>query len=283
MRGRKHPLEIFRENGGEFATRRSARPVGSSPERAPDAAPEAAEESSPRPEPRAERRSEPADPRKPRRTWDVRAAQAAGRTPAPRGASKPARRAGSTPLWRAVAIVAGLVLVVGAAYALKLWPAVLRGFSGQGTPLQKSSSFLENWRDPTLPPARGTEADSTHDGHGVADGSESGRADGPEDHAARPASAVETWLVVQSAKHAKDDKKWIELFRPDKKKLEAALGSEFPGMSVQLLESPKGDEGMLCVGPGATPDDPALERLKTKVRALGTGFDTATVRKFKKR
>src|SRR5262245_57069640 len=109
MRGRKHPLEVFRQNGRSFQTLRDESPAEESEPERP--------RRSLRPRPaRPERSERPAPPREPtperapaateRRAWDVRPKlQRAG--PGLRGA-----RALALPLPRVMVVLAGLVLVV---------------------------------------------------------------------------------------------------------------------------------------------------------------------------
>ncbi len=257
MRGRKHPLEVFRSNGREFVTRRED----------------------------LERNESEAVPRT-RRSWDARVPREPVRTavaPVPVAESPPRR---SVPLLRVAAVLAGLVLLVGTTYALRLWPFAPEGAEGTGpSPLQRIQSI---WRDPTIePPADPAASSSQQDGEKAIDRNASGGGAGSKEAtAAKARQDVEYWVVAASVKLTPEMKKndaWKERFKPDQQRLERALGKEFPTVKTQrCYADAKHDDVLLRLGPAAAADEPTLVRVLARVRALGGSFKDATIKAFRK-
>jgi len=281
MRGRKHPLEVFRENGREFRTRGD---VSSPP--AEEAARARPEEGAPRrgagrrslrpPAPRAPAADESSVAPPERRRWDVRAPRFAERL----ASAAQARRALSMPLARAATLLAGLVLVVGAAYALALWP--FAPGDGDGEPRSPLRRIQSIWRDPLAAREGGTAAREPDEGSASV---ESSAQEGGPPSVRRTDPDVTWWVVAASTKlpaDAKRDDALLKRFRPDKERLTKALGSELAGMTIQTCYGSRSrDDALLRVGPASAADDPALLRVLAKVRDLKGSFKDANIRAFR--
>lgn len=250
MRGRKHPLEIFRESGRSFVTREGGparvEPAEGAAERREvrgaflaRARAVAAEREGRRPPP--DEGGEAPDvprPRAPRRSWS-------------------SSGAASVPVGRVALVLATLVLVVGAAYALRLGPFAPADGSGSG------ASRYALWRNAPPEPEEPAEAGAT-----------------PESAAAD----VEWWVLAASEKLTTDERRatWKERFGHDKQRIAKALGEEFPGLRIERATDPQQTEALLRVGPAAAADDPTLQAALARVRGLGGGFASAHVKKFRK-
>jgi hypothetical protein len=300
MGARKHPLEIFRQNGRTFVAQDEApseelaaemrRGVkGAYLERARELDPD-----------RFRRRPMPVAPApegetagenpsvhgetataSPKRTWKVR--------PVP--ANRPGDEgSGSLPLARVGGLlVAALVLIGASTYALGLWPFAPNGVEGDGSRALKNSRLLPDWLNPTersSEPTGGTPPEGAAGRQGTPDdGGGASPTAGATREAAGAATNVEYWLLAASEKLNTEEKRkdWKQRFGQDKQRVVKALGDEFPGLRIQVCASDaKATEGLLRVGPGTTADDPALLRALTKVRALGGSFSDAFVKKFRK-
>ena len=297
MRGRKHPLEVFRDSGRQFQTQSDGRPAAEPAKAA--AKPETLAA-------RSEGRdsSAPLPTRPTPRSWDARDVRIARAGPAPSraaagGAAAADRSRRAPPSLTTVAVVlGGLVLLAGGAYAFKLWHPAENGSQGTTVPPLKRSS-REEWRDPLLPGEPGG-ADANHgaDTNQKKNGNQgvspdrrvgAGRenAAGPDaERTAAPSSDTEPWVLVACVKLTTETLRstWKEKFKPDQERLLKLLGDEFPGMKVQLVKSKGGkgtdDDGMLRIGrSGLTEADAELTRLLTRVRTL---FKDAYLKKFKK-
>ena len=297
MRGRKHPLEVFRENGRTFQTRRDAasrespespESIGSEPDEPP--------RRSLRPRPPRPATREPASPRaapapivaeeKPpaRRTWDARPKlQRAG--PGLRGAT-----ALSLPLPRVMVVLAGLVLVVGAAYALRLWPFASEGASGQD-PVSLQSPLRWLWPDRRAETGtEGAAADGAGDGARPEDdrsGSEQTQTGREVENgsASRPVPAIEYWVLVASVKLTAEEAKSgarNDRFKPDQEKIQKALAKQFPWMRTEIcFGSAKREDMLLRVGPAAAADDAELLKLRDKIQALDPHFKDAYIKPYR--
>jgi hypothetical protein len=269
MRGHKHPLEIFRQNGQSFPTRDGAAP--------------------PPPAPRAEVVGAPeiqiqpkrfAKPRKPQPSL----ARSADVDPRPLAPARSRRGC------LVVTIVfAGLVLLVGAAYAVGLWPFAKGGTPGSGgLALSHERSFLTDW----MQKDRGEQP-----GGGDAKGADDARRDASHDAAAPPAKAGEHaadaksapreyWVVVASVTLSEADrrKKPAELkakFANEEKRLKKELGARLDGFEIQpVFTNAKKEEMVLRIGRGATQDDKKLVDLRDRVKSLGGSFKDATIRGY---
>jgi len=300
MGARKHPLEIFRQNGRTFVAqdevtseavaaemRRGVK--GAYLERARELDPDRFRSRpmpvAPAPEgeaggetPMAGREPAPAAPH---RTWRVRP------VPANRPGDEVSR---SLPLARVGGLLAAALVLVGAStYALGLWPFAPNGVEGDGSRALKNSRLLPDWLTPN---ERSNEPTG-----GKAPEGEAGRQGAPDDgggasptagatrEAANAAANVEYWLLAASEKLNTEEKRkdWKQRFGQDKQRVVKALGDEFPGLRIQVCASDaKATEGLLRVGPGTAADDPALQRALIKVRALGGSFSDAFIKKFRK-
>jgi hypothetical protein len=276
MRGHKHPLEIFRQNGQSFPTRDGQAP--------------------PPPAPRAEVVGAPLIQIQPKRLVKPRGGR---RTPTlatsadldPRPLKRPSNRRG-----RAVALAsAGLVLLVGVTYAVGLWPFARGGSPGTGgLPLSRGErSFLTDWmqKDRGDQPGGG-EANGPDgarrgpSGDGGAAPTKSGEkpADGAAG-ASKPA-AREYWVVVASVTLTEADRKkkpaeLKALFANEEKRLKKGLGARLDAFEMQpIFTSQKKEEMVLRIGRGATQDDPRLIDLRDRVKSLGGSFKDATIRGY---
>jgi hypothetical protein len=276
MRGRKHPLEIFRQNGDEFLTlrngqeaaRRSAKPVRE--EREPPREAEEPAAASPPPGKKAKREIVMA------RSGAVQRRAAGG-----------GRRVG-----RWLFALGGLVLVAGLAYAVKL-----RFFRGSGAPsshdvtLQRDEAIQSKWPDHALPQQAG-ESPAAGRESSVGDAAAAGKS--PKEAAAKaPPKASEKkreyWIVVASVKLSEQERgKNVaelrkELFKNEEQKLHRGLDAEIDrlGFRVQTVAiNQKAGEYVLRVGCGASADDPNLKALLAKVAGLGGTFKKATIRDY---
>jgi hypothetical protein len=180
-------------------------------------------------------------------------------------------------------VALGLVILVGAAYALSLWPFTPNGALGDGHPALKSSespsSFLTSW----LKPHERDSSAETNVGKGEAADERNAVAVPGSESAAAPAN-VEFWVLAASEKlTAVTRKTWAQRCEPDKQRLRMALGEEFPGLRVQSCTAgADGSVGLLRLGPAASETDPTLLRALGKVRALGDGFAQAYIKQFRK-
>jgi len=272
MRGHKHPLEIFRQNGQTFPTRDGAAP--------------------PPPAPRAEVVGAPeiqiqpkrfAKPRKPQPSL----ARSADLDPRPLAPARSSR--GGLVL---ALVSAGLVLLVGVTYAVGLWPFAKGGTPGQGgLALSHERSFLTDW----MQKDRGEQP-----GGGDAKGADDARRDASPDAAAPPApnakggeraadarqAAREYWVVVASVTLSEADrrKKPAELkakFANEEKRLKKELGARLDGFEIQpVFTNAKKEEMVLRIGRGATQDDKKLIDLRDRVKSLGGSFKDATIRGY---
>src|SRR5215510_5808959 len=164
MRGHKHPLEIFRQNGQSFPTRDGETP--------PPPAPRAEVVGAPPIEIQPRRFSKP---RKPQPSL-ARSADVDPRPLAP----QPSHRGFAVAL--ALASV-GLVLLVGVTYAVGLWPFAKGGEPGAGgLPLSNARSFLTDWKQ---------KDQGEQPGGGDAAGPDGARHDGPGSGVAPTAKAGE--------------------------------------------------------------------------------------------
>jgi hypothetical protein len=281
MRGRKHPLEVFRQSGRQFLTQRSeAERAGNREDEARRLARRASQRRSLRPA-SADGETEEGALAPPRRQpWDVRA----GDADASRKAAR-ARRALSMPLWRVGALLGGLVLLVGGAYALGLWPFALEGVDGETrSPLQRFQSI---WRDPTVAPEPGAPVSGASERPATSATDRSEPRGGGEVVGARPQPEIEYWVVAASLKLTPDLKKgdaWRKRFEPDKERLQRALGDRFPGMKIQTCYGDKKREDVLLrAGCAASADDPALQKLLAAAKAPPANFKDAVIRAFKAR
>jgi hypothetical protein len=298
MGARKHPLEIFRQNGRTFVAQDEApseelaaemrRGVkGAYLERARELDPDRFR---PRPMPVAptaegegagESPNTTPDPAlaAPRRTWRVRP------VPANRPGDEGSR---SLPLARVGLVAAVLVLVGASTYALGLWPFTPNGVEGDGSRALKNSRLLPDWLTPNERSNEPTGGKAPDGDTGLQGTPEQGGGASPASatrEAAGAATNVEYWLLAASEKLNTEDKRkdWKQRFGQDKQRVVKALGDEFPGLRIQVCASDaKATEGLLRVGPGTTADDPALQRALTKVRALGGSFSDAYIKKFRK-
>ncbi len=274
MRGRKHPLEIFRQSGSSFVTQDGSVPTSSLDGAAGQARPALTQ----RPvrgaylERVREMKPPPAPAPPPRRSWVAKQPS----TPPPPKST--AAKAGALPLWGLGAGLAALVLLVGGAYAFKLWYAGPKGTPGSGNPQ------LSHWRDPL------EDGPLPSDGRSAADSIVQER-DGTA--AAAGSAGVEFWVLAASGKLTTKEASekqttkercdlWQARFSQDKKRLAKALKDEFLGMTIQLSTADNAKEAMLRIGPAATEDDPILKRVEATVRGLGGGFEGALIKKYKK-
>lgn len=309
MRGRKHPLEIFRDSGRAFLTKPgdptgdgSAAPLpreirGAYLERAREASAERGARRG-----RGERAAAPVRSDGPAEATDLTAGAGEPAAAPQQGAVTPSRHGWDAkaspptarmhlaawsrlPLGRVGAsLAAGLVLLVGVAYALSLWPFAPQDAEGDGSPVLKASnsttSFLPKWLSPHQ---RDEEREAAAAGEAVGDQAGDGAAV-PAPNEAGAAANAEYWVLAASEKLTAATKEtWAERCDSDKQRLRKALGPEFPEMRVQSCTAgAEGNVGLLRIGPASTEDDPALVRALTKVRALGDGFAQAYIKKFKK-
>jgi hypothetical protein len=278
MRGHKHPLEIFRQNGQSFPTRDGAVP--------------------PPPVPRAEVVGAPLIQIQPRRLVKPRSGK---RTPTlatsadidPRPVKRPPARR------RRVAALAsaGLVLLVGVTYAVGLWPFARGGSPGSGgfrlSRGEGERSFLTDWmqKDRGDQPGGGEANGSDGVRHGPSgDGSAAPTKSGekPADGAAKPTAPTtkEYWVVVASATLTEADRKkkpaeLKALFANEEKRLKKGLGARLDAFEMQpIFTSQKKEEMVLRIGRGATQDDPRLIDLRDRVKSLGGSFKDATIRGY---
>jgi len=302
MGARKHPLEIFRQNGRTFVStdevpseavaaemRREVK--GAYLERARELDPDRFRRR-PMPMPVAaasegdETGETPPVPREapaaaPRRTWRVRPVPA--NRPGDEGSeSLPLARVGGL-------LLAGLVLIGASTYALGLWPFARNGVEGDGSRALKNSRFLPEWLNPNersseltggTPPEGNAGRKGTPD-----DGGAASPTAGAAREAATAAANVEYWLLAASEKLNTEQRRkdWKQRFGQDKQRVVKALGDEFPGLRIQLCTSDaQASEALLRIGPATAADDPALLRALTKVRALGGSFSDAFIKKFRK-
>ena len=303
MGARKHPLEIFRQNGRTFVAqdeapseqlaeemRRSVK--GAYLERARELDPDRFRRRPMPGAPAAEGTAEGEEtgetpaarhellPAPPRRTWRVRP------VPANRPGDEATR---SLPLARVGMLVAVLVLVGASTYALGLWPFAPNGVEGDGSRALKSSRLLPDWLTPnerSNEPTGGKapEGDTGTEGTPEHDGAASPTA-GATREAAGAAANVEYWLLAASEKLNTEQRRkdWKQRFGQDKQRVVKALGEEFPGFRIQLCTSDaQASEALLRIGPATAADDPTLQRALTKVRALGGSFSDAFIKKFRK-
>lgn len=269
MRGHKHPLEIFRQNGQSFPTRDGDAP--------------------PPPAPRAEVVGAPEIQIQPKRFAKPRKPQPSLASPAaidPRPlAPAPSRRGGL-----ALALVsAGLVLLVGGTYAVGLWPFARGGSPGSGGfSLSRERSFLPDWQQKD----RGEQP-----GGGDAKGADDARRDASPDAAAPPAkggdpaanaksAAREYWVVVASvtlsdADRKKKPKELLALFANEEKRLRKELGARLDGFEIQpVFTNSKKEEMVLRIGRSTKQDDKKLIDLRDRVKILGGSFKDATIRGY---
>jgi len=292
MRGRKHPLEVFRLSGRAFVTKPQdgIEQVGSGNPEAPSGTGRggrrrslaAAEATASEPEPEVAVKQKPRQTDPARRTWDVRLK---GETDRPVRSERKSTLA--TPLPQVAAVLAGLVLLVGAAYALGLWPFAPTGTAGD-TSLRR---WLRIWGEeqPAETEDREATAPEGVDGAEPTADPEQGptglRADGAGagDAAAKTAVATEYWVVAASVKLTATNRKndaWKESFGSDVQRLQRELGTTFPGMRIQTCKDAKGEGAMVRVGPAPTADDPTLARLHRRIRELGGSFKDARITRF---
>lgn len=270
MRGRKHPLEIFRQNGDAFLTRRDdgrgreAARKEREPPREPD-----------------ERATAAAPPGKP-----------AKRPPVLTRSGGTLRRpvASRRLVLRSAAAVLGLVLVGGLIYAAKL-----RFFSGSGAPsdhgvtLQRDESIQSKWPDHTLP----APADPTPPGDRAGAAAEAA-AKGQKEPAAKapargPEKKREYWIVAASVKLSEQERSKSfqelrkELFKSEEQKLHRTLDADIEkvGFRVQTVAiNQKAGEFVLRVGCAASADDANLKAMLAKVSRLGGSFKNAVIRDY---
>ena len=268
MRGHKHPLEIFRQNGQSFPTRDGETP--------------------PPPAPRAEVVGAPPIEIQPRRFSKPRKPQPSLARSAeiePRPTALPSRRGGLVVALSSV----GLVLLVGVAYAVGLWPFAKGGEPGAGgLPLSNARPFLNDWKqkDQAEQPGGGEAAGADgarHEGtgSGVAPAAKAGERAGGAKAAAR-----EYWIVVASVTLAEADRRkkpaeLMALFASEEKRLRKGLGARLDGFEMQpIFTNAKKEEMVLRIGRGATQDDPRLIDLRDRVKSLGGSFKDATIRGY---
>jgi hypothetical protein len=297
MRGRKHPLEIFRQNGDSFLTLREGQEAprrSKSPARNEEARDEARRNDdgrgreAARPEREAPRES------------DEKGAAAGPPGKAPKRAPILARSGGAQRrpaasrrlVGRSVVALLGLVLLGGLAYAVKL-----RFFSGSGAPsdrgltLQRDESIRSQWPDHALP----KKAEETSPGGGGSAGVEAAAAaKGQKEPAAKapargPEKKREYWIVAASVKLSEQERSKTlpelrkELFKNEEQKLHRSLDAEIErlGFRVQTVATnQKAGEFVLRVGCAAGADDANLKSLLAKVTRLGGSFKNAMIRDY---
>ena len=308
MRGRKHPLEIFRDSGRSFVTRpgemaaaapppppadvkgaylarareataergarRAAAPANAPANAAPAAV--ARKPASPATDPDGSSTGERgAVETVPPRAWDAKAPPPLARR-GPALLRLPLAKVGS-------AVAAGLVLLVGAAYALSLWPFAPSGEEGDGHPALKStdssSGFLSNWlkpheRDSVRKAAEEDSATPAELGDGAV----------PASEPAAASANLEFWVLAASENlDAATRKTWAQRCESDKQSLRKALGEGFPDLRVQSCTAgADGMVGLLRIGPASSKNDPMLASALAKVRALGGRFGQAYIKQFRK-
>lgn len=307
---RKHPLEVFREQGRRFTLKSEADPgprerSGAEHDQAGHAGPadpaEISESEKPRRSLRPRSASEPpAVAPEPAPAPERRAWSATGTTRNVRPPDAVPRPRFNLPLPRVAALLAGLVLMVGAAYALGLWPFAAMGEAsraegGSGRPALKRWWFLPDWADRETPSRQETAGDANEEG-----GGEETTAD--DDAGAKPAAAaksaadVEYWIVAGSVKLKAADRKsdtWRQLFKPDEQRIRSLLekepkgiagASEFPNFIVKpCYADAKREDILLLVGPAMSADDVALVKLLPKVKSLGERFKDARIKAYQKK
>jgi hypothetical protein len=296
MRGRKHPLEIFRQTGKSFITMGEGSEPPPRPERVePYARAGRGARIGEEPDP------EPSDPPLEQETGPapVAAAPPGKRTKrsivmAKSGGAQRRAAARSRLVRQWVGAAAGLVLITGLAYAAKLWL-----FNGRGAPsdhglhLQRDESIQEKWPDHTLPPgnaagdAAGERPESAgQGGPSTANAKESGS---KEPAAKGAAKAKEYWVVAASVKLSEQErsKNLSELrkvlFKNEEKTLHRGLDAEIErcGFRVQTVATnQKAGEFVLRVGCATTADDANLKSLLAKVIKLGGSFKNALIRDY---
>ncbi|MSR47947.1 MAG: hypothetical protein EXS13_12950 [Planctomycetes bacterium] len=296
MRGRKHPLEIYRDSGRSFLTKPGEKlPSDSVPpqrelrgaylERVRETNAERAPKRSRASDAGREAPFDPALATKPapeRRSWDA--------TVLPPAKKRLVGGVGALPLARlGGGLAAVLVLFVGVAYALSLWPFASNGAGGDGNPTLKQSSdpsdsFLARWLNPNER-SKGRAADEASgvDGDQATKGGATAEAASAQG-SARASANVEFWVLAASEKLTDTTRKdWRSRFTTDKQRLQKALGERFPAMRFQACAADvKESEALLRVGPASSEDDPVLKQLLVEVRAVGGGFSKAYIKKFKK-
>lgn len=271
MRGRKHPLEIFRQSGDSFRPARPERePQREELERDGD-------------EPQGERPKAAVSPpgKRTKRELVMAKSGAVQRRPA----------AGGRRLRRWVYAAGGLVLVAGLAYAAKL--RFFRGSgasSNHGVTLQRDEKIQSKWPDHALP-AKGDET-AALDRDGAAGEAKAGS--GSKEPAAKPAAKTpekkrEYWIVAASVKLSEAERSKPlpelrkELFKNEEQKLHRGLDADIEklGFRVQTVATnQKTGEFVLRVGCAMAADDPNLKSLLAKVARLGKDFKNATIRDY---
>jgi hypothetical protein len=279
MRGRKHPLEIFRQNGKSFITTGEG---SGPPRRTPD--PERSEDRPavvPEPEPAELAEVEVAPPGK-RTKRSIVMAKSGG---AQRRAAARSRLANQ---W--IGAAAGLVLIAGLAYAAKLWL-----FNGSGAPsdhgmhLQREEPIRSKWPDHSLSP-RNDAGDAVGEKQaGPGQGAPATGKDAKETAAKAPQTQKEYWVVAASVKLSEQDRQKNfaelrkELFKNEEQKLHRGLDADIEryGFRVQTVAiNQKAGEFVLRVGCTTTADDPNLKALLAKVVKLGGSFKNALIRDY---
>src|SRR5262249_24529294 len=143
----------------------------------------------------------------------------------------------------------GLVLLVGVAYAVGLWPFAKGGEPGAGgLPLSRERSFLADWmqKDRGEQPGGGSAAGADgarHDapGHGGVPAAKAGeRTTDAKAAVDAKAAAKEYWVVVASVTLTDADRKkkppeLKALFANEEKRLKKGLGARLDGFEMQPI------------------------------------------------
>jgi hypothetical protein len=282
MRGRKHPLEIFRQSGDSFLTTRETPGSERRPARPEREPPRDDDERDGDQRPGESQKAAVAPPgKRTKRELVLAKSGSVQRRPAAGG-----RRVRS---W--VYAAGGLVLVAGLAYAAKLRFSRGNGASSDhGVTLQRDETIRSKWPDHALP-ANGAETKAL-ERESAAGAANAGN--GSKEPAAKPAAKApekkrEYWIVAASVKLSEQERSKPlpelrkELFKNEEQRLHRSLDAEIErlGFRVQTVATnQKTGEFVLRVGCAMTADDPDLKSLLAKVGRLGKDFKNATIRDY---